>query len=81
MKSAIVFAGEISIGFITAAAVFFYIDAEGVVHFLWTIRRLLLMEFGFCGAFVLDCRFCVWIFSQSVCSRHLDMEKMRLFLP
>ena len=33
MKSAIVFAGEISIGFITAAAVFFFLGAEGVVRF------------------------------------------------
>ena len=33
MKAAIVFAGEISIGFITAAAVFFFLDAEGVVRF------------------------------------------------
>ena len=33
MKSAVVFAGEISIGFITAAAVFFFVDADGVVKF------------------------------------------------
>ncbi|MBO5030515.1 MAG: MATE family efflux transporter [Lachnospiraceae bacterium] len=33
MKSTIIFAGEISIGFITAAAVFLYAGADGVVRF------------------------------------------------
>ncbi|MDE7028609.1 MAG: MATE family efflux transporter, partial [Lachnospiraceae bacterium] len=33
MRAAIVFAGEISVGFITAAAAFFFIDADGVVRF------------------------------------------------
>ena len=81
MKSAIVFAGEISIGFITAAAVFFFLGAEGVVRFFMDNPPIINYGIRFCGDSVSDCRFCVWIFLQSVFSRHSVLGKQRLFLP
>ena len=57
MKSAIVFAGEISIVFITAAAVFFYIDAEGVVHFFMDNPAIIAYGIRFLRGFCLGLPF------------------------
>lgn len=57
MKSAIVFAGEISIGFITAATVFFYIDAESVVHFFMDNPAIIAYGIRFLRGFCLGLPF------------------------
>lgn len=57
MKSAIVFAGEISIGFITTATVFFYIDAESVVHFFMDNPAIIAYGIRFLRGFCLGLPF------------------------
>lgn len=57
MKSAIVFAGEISVGFITAAAVFFFIDAEGVVRFFMDNPSIIAYGIRFMRGFCLGLPF------------------------
>lgn len=57
MKAAIVFAGEISIGFITAAAAFFFIDAEGVVRFFMDNPSIIAYGIRFMRGFCLGLPF------------------------
>lgn len=57
MKSAVVFAGEISIGFITAAAVFFFADADGVVKFFMNNPAIIAYGVRFMRGFCLGLPF------------------------
>lgn len=57
MKSAVVFAGEISIGFITAAAVFFFVDADGVVKFFMNNPEIIAHGVRFMRGFCLGLPF------------------------
>lgn len=57
MKAAIVFAGEISISFITAAAAFFFIDAEGVVRFFMDNPSIIAYGIRFMRGFCLGLPF------------------------
>ena len=57
MKAAIVFAGEISIGFITTAAVFFYFGAEGVVQFFMDNPSIIAYGIRFMRGFCLGLPF------------------------
>lgn len=57
MKSAVVFAGEISVGFITAAAVFFFADADGVVKFFMNNPSIIAYGVRFMRGFCLGLPF------------------------
>lgn len=57
MKSAVVFTGEISIGFITAAALFFFVDAEGVVRFFMDNPSIIAYGIRFMRGFCLGLPF------------------------
>ncbi len=57
MKSAVVFAGEISIGFITAVAVFFFADADGVVKFFMNNPAIIAYGVRFMRGFCLGLPF------------------------
>ncbi|MDE7323468.1 MAG: MATE family efflux transporter [Lachnospiraceae bacterium] len=57
MKSAVVFAGEISVGFITAAAVFFFVDADGVVKFFMNNPAIIAYGVRFMRGFCLGLPF------------------------
>jgi len=57
MKSAIVFTGGISIGFITAAALFFYVGAEGVVRFFMDNPAIIAYGIRFLRGFCLGLPF------------------------
>ena len=57
MKSAIVFTGGISISFITAAALFFYVGAEGVVRFFMDNPSIIAYGIRFLRGFCLGLPF------------------------
>lgn len=57
MKSAVVFAGGISIGFITAAAAFFFVDANGVVKFFMDNQEIISYGVRFMRGFCLGLPF------------------------
>ena len=57
MRSAIVFTGGISIGFITAASLFFYVGAEGVVRFFMDNTAIIAYGIRFLRGFCLGLPF------------------------
>lgn len=81
MRSAVVFTGAISIGFITAAALFFYVGAAGVVRFFMDNPSIIAHGIRFLRGSVSGCRFCAWTFWQSAFFRRSATGRMRLPSP